>query len=282
MSNLPKFLCIGVQKAATSWLWVQLRHHPSIWMPPVKELHYFDHLYVEENRNWTTGHIRKSVCGSLQWHAKNEKINLDYFRYMVDLGTRDLFTEGWYKRAFLWPAAADRMTGDVTPEYCMISEEGVSYVRSLLGKAKIIVMLREPVSRAISQIRMNAARRGIDLDLASEEEWLALANEPVLASRSSYEVFPTLWSKAFGPENLHFIDYDQVSTSPAAVLRNLELFLGIPATEYPAPKQPVHVGKKLAKNAPAKVLNTLAANLRSQVAAYSQLKLLSQTKASTI
>ena len=31
------------------------------------------------------------------------------------------------------------------------------------------------------------------------------------------EVFPTLWSKAFGPENLHFIDYDKVSTSPAAL-----------------------------------------------------------------
>ena len=96
------------------------------------------------------------------------------------------------------------------------------------------------------------------------------------------EVFPTLWSKAFGPENLHFIDYDQVSTSPAAVLRNLELFLGIPATEYPAPKQPVHVGKKLAKTASAEVLQVLAANLGSQVAAYSQLKLLNQTKASTI
>ena len=282
MSNLPKFLCIGVQKAATSWLWVQLRHHPSIWMPPVKELHYFDHLYVQENRNWTTSHIRKGVCNSLQWHAKNEKINLDYFRYMVDLGTREVFTEKWYRRAYSLPAARSKITGDITPEYCMISEEGVSYVRSFLGAAKIIIMLREPVSRALSQIRMNAARRGIDLDLVSEEEWLALANEPVLASRSSYEVFPTLWSKAFGPENLHFIDYDKVSTSPAAVLHNLELFLGIPATEYPAPKKPVHVGKKLAKDTPPEVLHVLAANLRSQADAYQQLKLLSQTKASTI
>lgn len=282
MSNLPQFLCIGVQKAATSWLWVQLRHHPSIWMPPVKELHYFDHLYVEENRDWTTSHIRKNVCDSLQWHAKNEKINLDYFRYMVDLGTRDLFTEGWYKRAFSWPAASGRMTGDVTPEYCMIPQEGVSYVRSLLGGVKIIVMLREPVSRAISQIRMNAARRGIDLDLAGPDEWLALANEPVVASRSSYGVFPALWSRVFGPENLHFIDYDQVSTSPAAVLRSLELFLGIAATKYPAQKQPVHVGEKLARSVSAEVLNVLAANLRSQIDAYSQLRLLSQTKASTI
>ena len=241
-------------------------------MPPVKELHYFDHLYVEENRHWTTGHIRKSVCGSLQWHAKNEKINLDYFRYMVDLGTRDLFTEGWYKRAFLWPTASDRMTGDVTPEYCMISEEGVSYVRSLLGKAKIIVMLREPVSRALSQIRMNAARRGIDLESASEDQWLALANEPVIHSRARYDVFPELWSKAFGAENLHFIDYEQVSSRPGAVLRKLESFLGLSPAKYPAPKEPVHVGKKLAKTAPPAVTTLIATNLCSQREAYSRLK----------
>jgi hypothetical protein len=73
-----------------------------------------------------------------------------------------------------------------------------------------------------------------------------------------------------------------VSTSPAAVLRNLELFLGIPDTEYPSPKKPVHVGKKLAKDTPPEVLHVLAANLRSQADAYQQLKLLSQTKASTI
>ena len=272
MSNLPKFLCIGVQKAATSWLWVQLRSHPGVWMPPVKELHYFDHLYVEENRNWTTGHIRKSVCDSLQWHAKNGKIDLSYFRYMVDLGTKDLFTEKWYKHSFSWPASAGRMTGDVTPEYCMIPEEGIIYVRSLLGEAKIIVMLREPVSRALSQIRMNAARRGIDLEAASEDQWLALANEPVIHSRACYNVFPELWSKAFGAENLHFIDYEQVSSTPGVVLRKLESFLGLSPAKYPAPKQPVHVGTKLAKKAPSAVVETLSNELAKHIASYHHLK----------
>jgi len=272
MSNLPNFLCIGVQKAATSWLWVQLRHHPSIWMPPVKELHYFDHLYVEENRNWTTGHIRKSVCDSLQWHAKNGKIDLAYFRYMVDLGTQDLFTESWYKHAFSWPAAAGRMTADVTPEYCMIPEEGIRYVRSLLGEVKIIVMLREPISRALSQIRMNAVRRGIDLDHASDDEWTALANEPVIFSRSRYDVFPEQWSAAFGTENMHFIDYDQVSTAPASVLRKLEHFLGLPAAKYPSLKQPVHVGKQLAKSAPPQVVSLLSSALQDQLGGYRRLR----------
>src|SRR5262245_22296484 len=40
----PDFLCVGAQKAGTSWLYRQLEPHPDFWMPPVKELHYLDQL----------------------------------------------------------------------------------------------------------------------------------------------------------------------------------------------------------------------------------------------
>ena len=40
----PDFLCVGAQKAGTSWLYRQLEPHPDFWMPPVKELHYLDNL----------------------------------------------------------------------------------------------------------------------------------------------------------------------------------------------------------------------------------------------
>jgi hypothetical protein len=38
----PDFLCIGMQKAGTAWLYDQLETHPDFWMPPLKELHFFD------------------------------------------------------------------------------------------------------------------------------------------------------------------------------------------------------------------------------------------------
>src|SRR5438093_12007205 len=40
----PDFLCVGAQKAGTSWLYRQLEPHPDFWMPPIKELHYLDNL----------------------------------------------------------------------------------------------------------------------------------------------------------------------------------------------------------------------------------------------
>ena len=36
------FLGIGAQKAATSWLHVQLAKHPQVWFPAVKETHFWD------------------------------------------------------------------------------------------------------------------------------------------------------------------------------------------------------------------------------------------------
>src|SRR5688572_18044644 len=42
---LPDFLCIGVQKTGTSWLYQNLRLHPDIFMPDRKELDYFNNTY---------------------------------------------------------------------------------------------------------------------------------------------------------------------------------------------------------------------------------------------
>ena len=36
------FFCIGAQKAATSWLHFSLHTHPDFYLPPVKELHFFN------------------------------------------------------------------------------------------------------------------------------------------------------------------------------------------------------------------------------------------------
>ena len=40
--RFPDFLCIGAQKAGTTWLYDNLKKHPDLGLPDVKELHYFD------------------------------------------------------------------------------------------------------------------------------------------------------------------------------------------------------------------------------------------------
>ncbi len=48
-------------------------------MPPVKELHYFNHLFVPEHRSWTRWHIQTGVNRALKWHVENaEKADLGF------------------------------------------------------------------------------------------------------------------------------------------------------------------------------------------------------------
>ncbi len=51
---LPDFLGIGAQKAGTTWLAWNLRRHPDIFMPKIKELHYFDHDFHKTLRHYAT------------------------------------------------------------------------------------------------------------------------------------------------------------------------------------------------------------------------------------
>lgn len=46
-SSLPNFLCIGAQKAGTTWLYQMLLNHPELYVPGYsKELHFFDRNFV--------------------------------------------------------------------------------------------------------------------------------------------------------------------------------------------------------------------------------------------
>ena len=46
------FLCIGAQKAGTSWLYAALQLHPDVTLHPIKELHFFDCKYADSRAVW--------------------------------------------------------------------------------------------------------------------------------------------------------------------------------------------------------------------------------------
>ena len=42
---LPNFIGVGAQRAATTWLYQCLKEHPEVYVPEVKEIHFFDENY---------------------------------------------------------------------------------------------------------------------------------------------------------------------------------------------------------------------------------------------
>lgn len=231
--ELPQFLCIGAQKAATSWLNETLKHHPQIWLPPVKELHYFDHKFVQKNRSWTQSHIESGVKQVLYWYCKNmgdkSDFSLEYIRYLMQYCDESIFTEDWYIDLFQKRNGEGLVKGDITPEYSTIPEEGVEYVQSLLGNdLKVIYIVRDPVSRAVSQLKMHIDRSNTNVDEFTEEEWLSLLDSQidVIKNRGDYKTYIPRWRAKF-KDNLMLIPYKQISNEPTVTINSICSFLNI-------------------------------------------------------
>jgi hypothetical protein len=256
---LPHFLGIGAQKAATSWLWKNLGAHPDVWMPPFKELHYFDHLYVPAHRAWTTWGLKNNVTNSLKWYFRDtETPDLDYVKYLVELASDDLFTEAWYASAYAWKGADGKLLGEITPEYCMIGREGIAYVRRFLGNIKLIYFIRDPVDRAFSQLFMNARRR--KLSNLNARDWDELFSENVVFNRGDYRAYVPEWESVFQPENILYIPYGAVGEDPKGVLSTVEDFLKLrPFGGYPA------LGQRIHQSAPYPVPEEIREYVESQV-----------------
>lgn len=258
---LPSFLCIGAQKAGTSWLFTQLQSHPGVWVPPIKEVHYFNHLFVPENRKWTKWHIRSATAAALKAYVgRNEDLHFPYVQYLVNLGSNEVFTEGWYRRVFDLPAAAGKLMGDMTPEYSTIPEEGIRYLRGLLGAPKIIYLIRSPVSRAMSQLKMNVSRT-VKGPL-TETEWLAQADQWDITNRGDYRTYVPRWKAQFASGDILFLPYGRIAREPAGVMREIETFLGLEPHDYPRLVERVH--KTQSFNVPKSVTARLEERLRPQ------------------
>jgi len=54
--RLPDFLGIGAQRAATTWVHQCLREHPQIFVPPCKEVHFFNDNY-DKGLSWYASHF---------------------------------------------------------------------------------------------------------------------------------------------------------------------------------------------------------------------------------
>jgi hypothetical protein len=145
----PHFLVIGGQKCGTSWLQDNLAQHPQIWLPPIKEVHYFDHgnIAFHERLFSTSKRMRKArayAYTQLRAWAAGRTHDLNWaIRYW--LGPRD---DVWY--CSLFPHKTARISGEICPGYARLTRPAVERVKRLLPAAKIIYLLRNPIERSWS------------------------------------------------------------------------------------------------------------------------------------
>lgn len=242
--SLPDFLCIGAQKAGTSWLSTVLREHPQIFLPPIHELHYFDRLYkVAPIRSRQNDLARKAILHE----KKQDTPNADYLAYLTHLLSFSHASLEWYQAAFSWPVADGVRRGDITPSYLELSRKPIAHARALLGPVKLILIVRRPADRLLSQLRMWAARDDRTDAPQNEREWMDLFLEMTQKSeRGGYGRGIRLWRSEFGPEQLLVLPFGEIRSDPAGMIARIEKHLGIARHgAYSCLTEPIHATRKL-------------------------------------
>jgi hypothetical protein len=240
--TLPHFLCIGVPKAGTTWLYNNLRQHPRIWLPPLKEIHYFDrparpylldlfHPRYHERyrlRRWLGPAMRglRSQPHDLGW----------YMRFF--LGYR---TPSWYRSLFT--PRPNQIAGDITPTYCILPDERIARVAHLLPGARVILILRDPVERIWSHAAMYFSRYGQrGLRNATRAEIAAFIDRPQVRLRSDYTTILSRWQRHFPPAQWHIALHEDLAADPTGFLHAICRFLNVEPITPPAVGERVHAG----------------------------------------
>lgn len=226
--SLPKVLGIGAQKAATSWLHENIGANPGAWVPPFKELHFFDHKFIPANRRWTAWHVKRGIAEARKRAHANQD---EYLTYLDSLEKPPLLNGTWYKRVFS-QCPHNAIGFDVTPEYSSLPKEGIEFALRFLGRGvRAIYIIRDPVERALSQIAMNVRRAGA-APLA-HCDWIALAEAADVVDRGNYIRNVSNWDACIGTDRICYISFKRIELEPLTVLRELELFCGLPPFHYP-------------------------------------------------
>ena len=128
----PAFIGVGPEKTGTSWLYRNLKAHPDLFLPPIKELKYFWERHARPGesivtrftgRNWHNRLYRKTLKNKIK-HYLRQIIHLPRLRNDLAWDLRYLFrphTDEWY--ASLFEKTRRRLGGDVSPKYFGLPEQ---------------------------------------------------------------------------------------------------------------------------------------------------------------
>ena len=230
----PDFLIIGAQKSGTTWLDRNLRLHPDVWLPPEKELHFFDFppvmpffflrlAPVRGIRHWARYRMQRDA----RIAAGSPTLAGWYRRYYWMPRT-----ESWYRRNFA--PTAGQLAGEATPRYAVIGERRRAQLKRLAPRVKLIYLLRDPIDRMWSDLALfNSAKfGGSGIVGHTESRWLEFLLHPTNLAHSRYDENLRHWAASFGADRIHLAFYDDIASQPEALINGVCRFLGLDPSRF--------------------------------------------------
>lgn len=237
-------MCIGAAKAGTSWLYETLAGHPDVHFRAVKEVHFFDAVDFDQ-RAQNVERLRKVRDGitarlaaddgtmSLGQIARKSAraADIDACIHLLETGESDADY-----LAYLDEGRGDaRLIGDITPAYSLLSVSRLEQMARMLADVRFVYILRDPVERLWSHVRMIASRRaaGAEADLSGRASRILArtirGQERQIDLRSDYVGALSRLIQAVQPAKRLVMFYEDM-TRPGG-LKPLAQFLGLEALD---------------------------------------------------
>ncbi|MRH19973.1 sulfotransferase family protein [Rhodovulum strictum] len=225
---------VGATKAGTSWLHRYLAGHPECHLRSIKELHFFDTL--EEGRlerARTELDEERARLAARPVPASRARAETRA-RRMADLADWSAALSAGTEAAYLDYLSAGRggrrLVADITPAYALLPVGRLKRMAAMATDVRFVYLLRDPVDRLWSHVRMIARRRANPGEAIGPRAGRILARvlageETHIAERGDYRaVLTRLWA-AVDPSRLCLSFYEELF-SQASVDRICG-FLGI-------------------------------------------------------
>ena len=220
----PQFLCFGTTRCGTTFLHSHLRAHPRVWLPPQKEIHYFNSQ--RDSGIWNRKHLRhvRETLPNLREAIRGKRGAAAELAWQL----RYLFgrrSDEWFLSLYDPPRGL--ITGHIEPTYVTLPTEQIRPVSRLLPDVKLIYMMRDPIDRAWSAVTWSVAKnKNRPMAEVSEDEiFEKLARSAIEMSRHIDHI--TRWEAVFSNQRFFFGFFEEIEADPAGFFARIGDFLEI-------------------------------------------------------
>ncbi len=225
MTSYPDFICIGAQKAATTWLYDALRWVPGVFLPAIKELHYFSELHTPDAKRFGPKHRARKIVHLRTFHRSKRNKNPYVLQVLAQLDHLDTteINDDWYRGIYEFASDFD-ICGEICPSYMSMPMRGIRHVMHINPQMRVLVLVRDPVDRAWSHMRMHAQSGGLKIDFDQ-----ILSGHTPLGPYMRYTDYASSirrWKTMAGEGRFKAIVYDRIGDDPHSVLSEILEFIG--------------------------------------------------------
>jgi hypothetical protein len=202
-------LGVGCQKGGTTWLHHYLRPSPQFERGYRKEYHVFDSRDLPSEQ-WMRDRILGMADEELQKARRGEPADpVQLHRASMYVDPEFYFD---YFAGLLRSRPRIRLTADVTPDYAMLSAERMQNIKSSFEKRRVrtvaAFLMRDPVERVWSQIRMQQGRDPKRFPASAEEMVARLYDEPAYDMRTRYDRTIATVDSVFSEDEVYYGFYE--------------------------------------------------------------------------